>query len=155
MSVYHNREEMTMMAKHLAVEHNCNYNIILRNPDLEGQFQLGSTYEMVADSYFDKDRPNVKLLDKTDDLLRAAEPTTVTEVDVPNIDGSFPCSLASYDDVYTITRHQNSYDKSNMSKTERDAIIVPVRNTAKTHRNQLCPCNSGMKFKRCCNKPKS
>lgn len=71
MSIYHNLEQMKLVAVAKAKEHNCNYNIIMLNPDEHGTFSLsaGSTYEMVADSYFDKPRPDAILLHKTDDLI--------------------------------------------------------------------------------------
>jgi hypothetical protein len=46
----------------------------------------------------------------------------------------------------------NFYDQP---KKMRDAVIVPVRDSKidpKVNRNSLCPCNSGKKFKKCCNK---
>lgn len=71
MSIYHDLELMKKVAIAKSKEHNCNYNIILRNP-IDGQFDasMGSTYEMVMDSYFEKERPNVIVLFKTDDLVR-------------------------------------------------------------------------------------
>jgi len=72
MSIHHDIEAIKMLAIHQAVDHQVNYNIILMNPGEDGAFSFaaGSTYEMVTDSYFEKDRPNVKLLFKTDDLLK-------------------------------------------------------------------------------------
>lgn len=69
MSIHHDKEGIRAVALHYAKEHNCNYNIILMNPDKNGQFCMGSTYECVTDSYFEKERPNVILLEKTNDLL--------------------------------------------------------------------------------------
>lgn len=71
MNIYHNLPAILEVAQHYAKQHDCNYNVILCNPDDEGKFNrsAGSTYEFVRDSYFDKDRPNVILLHKTDDLL--------------------------------------------------------------------------------------
>ncbi len=70
MSIYHNLEQITLVSIHKAKEHNCNYNIIILNP-IDGKFdqEQGSTYEMVVDSYFEKDRPNAIILHKTDDLI--------------------------------------------------------------------------------------
>lgn len=70
-SIYHDLELMKQVALDRAKAHNCNYNIILMNPK-NGVFDeaAGSTYEMVADSYFEKERPNVILLHKTNDLLK-------------------------------------------------------------------------------------
>lgn len=70
-SIYKNLDHMIMIALHSAKEHDCNYNIILMNPTESGGFDDRlSTYEMVRDSYFEKDRPNVALLYRTDDLIR-------------------------------------------------------------------------------------
>lgn len=70
-SIYSNLELMKMVAINRAKAHGCNYNVILMNPNHKGEFDesVGSTYEMVADTYFQKERPNVKLLFKTDDLI--------------------------------------------------------------------------------------
>lgn len=69
MSVHHSETLMTAVAVEKAKEHRCNYNIIIHNP-VDGWFKLGhSTFEMVADSYFNKERPNVMLVKKTDDIL--------------------------------------------------------------------------------------
>jgi|SRR6185312_5862144 len=35
-------------------------------------------------------------------------------------------------------------------KKYRDKIMEPVRNTPKVGRNEMCPCNSGKKTKKCC-----
>lgn len=42
---------------------------------------------------------------------------------------------------------------SNLSKKEREANIQSVRDSnvnPKIYRNELCPCGSGKKYKRCC-----
>lgn len=72
MGVYHNLGFMANIAIAKAKEHNCNYNIILHNHH-NGEFDKskGSTYEMVADSYLEKDRDFVKLIAKTDDIKSA------------------------------------------------------------------------------------
>lgn len=71
---HHDLSLMKEVAMYHAKKHNCNYNIILLNPTAQGEYDRseGSTYEMVVDSYFEKPRPNVKLLHKTDDLLGRA-----------------------------------------------------------------------------------
>jgi hypothetical protein len=72
MSIHHNLEKIKTIAISYANEHDCNYNIILMNPNDTGEFdsEVGSTYEIVVDSYFEKPRPHAKLLFKTDDLLK-------------------------------------------------------------------------------------
>lgn len=70
MDIHHDLEKMKLVAKAKAQEHNCNYNVIIMNPNSKGEFDLseGSTYEMVRDSYFEKERPNAVLVCKTDDM---------------------------------------------------------------------------------------
>src|SRR3990167_7759455 len=72
MSIHHDFEKIKTVALEYAKGHNCNYNIIIHNPNYRGEFDLsaGSTYEFVIDNYFDTLRPNVILLCKTDDLLK-------------------------------------------------------------------------------------
>lgn len=72
MNIHHNLEAIKDLAIESAKEHGCNYSVILVNPDENGKFnvEMGSTYEFVADSYFEKPRPNVILLHKTDDLIK-------------------------------------------------------------------------------------
>jgi hypothetical protein len=41
---------------------------------------------------------------------------------------------------------------SYLSKKEREADIQPVRTEPKIRRNDLCPCGSGEKYKKCCSK---
>ena len=67
-SVYHNLELTKTLALEYAKDHNCNYNVIIMNPNSKGEFDIsaGSTYEIVQDSYFEKERPNAKLIFKTD-----------------------------------------------------------------------------------------
>jgi len=68
MSVYHNLEQMKMLALVDALQFGDNVNVIISNPDPDGQFSwtCRSTYEKVADSYFNKPRTAV-IVYKTDD----------------------------------------------------------------------------------------
>lgn len=66
--IYKDREAMQEMAIHFAKESGVNYNLILHSP-VDGEFGDGSTYEVVTDSYFEKDRPHAILLTKTDDVI--------------------------------------------------------------------------------------
>ena len=69
MSAHKNLKLMILVAVAQAEDHCCNYNVIISNP-VDGKFDPSqSTYEMVANSYFEKERPNVILLYKTDDLI--------------------------------------------------------------------------------------
>lgn len=71
-NIYRDLEKQILLAKQYAEKHQINYNIILMNPNPQGEFDAsyGSTYEFVADSYFEKERPNVIILHKTDDLFK-------------------------------------------------------------------------------------
>ena len=62
--VHRRLEDIVMVAKHDAKEHNCNLNIIIHSP-VDGKLGDGSTYEIVQDSYFEKERPHTKLLATT------------------------------------------------------------------------------------------
>jgi len=71
MSIHHNLQQIKSLAVVSAQEHNCNYNVILVNPNDKREFDLsaGSTYEFVMDSYFDTPRPNAIILHTTDEML--------------------------------------------------------------------------------------
>jgi preprotein translocase subunit SecA len=50
-------------------------------------------------------------------------------------------------------KEYDSIQYSHLSKKEREADIKPIRNSKtdpKHGRNELCPCGSGKKYKRCC-----
>lgn len=143
MSVYKNLEAMTDVAIHLAKEHNCNYNVILYNPDENGEFSesRGSTYEMVADSFFKKDRPNVKLIYKTDDLIEK-------EVEAEEIIESshrflFPEKMYEIKNTYKDIIVDNEFGNLNPG-------ITYVRQEPKIGNNDSCKCGSGKKYKKCC-----
>jgi len=71
MSVHHNLQLLEKVALQKAKEHNCNYNIIIMN-HVNGLYdaEAGSTYEMVTDSYFEKERPYAIKLTDTNALLK-------------------------------------------------------------------------------------
>jgi hypothetical protein len=68
-----NLDEVKSSAISKARQHKMNFNVIILNPDGDGNFSIasGSTYQIVADAYFDTPRPNAILLCKTDDLLKS------------------------------------------------------------------------------------
>ena len=84
MNIHHDLEAIKMVAIEDAKEHNCNYNIIIVNPNPQGIFDVncGSTYEFVTDSYFDKPRPNAILLHKTDDLILAESKKQIGKIGI-------------------------------------------------------------------------
>lgn len=52
-----------------------------------------------------------------------------------------------------IIKEYEAIKYSHLSKKEREANIQPIRNSKdnpKIGRNELCPCGSGKKYKRCC-----
>lgn len=69
MSIYTNLDSIKKVAKFYSHQHSCRYNIILLNPDENGEFSFaaGSTYEYVRDTYFEKSRPHVIRICSTDD----------------------------------------------------------------------------------------
>lgn len=75
MDIHTNLQAITSVAISNAKSHGVNYNIILMNPDKDGNFseQSGSTYEFVRDSYFDNPRPHVVKIADTDTLLKAQQ----------------------------------------------------------------------------------
>ena len=40
----------------------------------------------------------------------------------------------------------------NTNRTDDTAVKIPKKNKVKVHRNDLCPCGSGKKYKQCCGK---
>jgi hypothetical protein len=69
MSIHTDLKSMKEIAKFFSMQHKTKYTIIILNPDENGEFSFsnGSTYEYVQDSYFEKQRENVKVLCNTDD----------------------------------------------------------------------------------------
>ncbi len=49
---------------------------------------------------------------------------------------------------YNIELEDTKY--SHLTKKEREADIQPIRTEPKIRRNDLCPCGSGKKYKKCC-----
>lgn len=144
MSIYKDLDAITDMALHSAKEHGVNYNVILFNPDENGQFDTDrSTFEFVTDSYFEKERPNVILLKKTDDLIEAElqeiqnrmfgpEPMMITN----------PYADQYLDFVPMLDQYQDFMPRS--------TVCTYTRETPKVQNNQPCHCGSGVKFKKCC-----
>jgi hypothetical protein len=138
MDIHKNLEAIINVAKYHAKEHNCNYNIILMNGDENGNPTSYSTYEYVADSYFNKERSNALLLYKTDDLLKD-ENNNVYEKEVFSIldslsnDKSYTY-INPYDIVHDFPQRHNPY----------------IRESKKINNNDLCSCGSGKKYKKCC-----
>jgi hypothetical protein len=77
--------QIIQIALSYAKRDNCNYTILILNPNEKGEFDIasGSTYEFVRDSYFEKERTNIKILYTTDQLKAAASPLTSEEKTKP------------------------------------------------------------------------
>lgn len=153
MDVHHDLEAITEVAKHHAKEHGVNYNIIIHNPDENGEFQDGSTYEFVADSYFEKERPNVKLLHKTDDLLAdEIQPPDVKELEMELMGNSARGKTTfippeSFKEVREMSELVSQMGMGGSFGTKHEPYVNPL---PKIGRNEPCPCGSGKKYKKCC-----
>lgn len=143
MSVYKDLNAMTEVAVHIAKEHNCNYNVILMNPDENGEFSEnnGSTYEMVTDSYFEKERPNAKLIYKTDDLI-AQEQEDTDAINDMILNNQF----LNPNNVFEIKNAYRDY----VDYTHVNYTGPYVREERKIGNNEPCKCGSGKKYKKCC-----
>lgn len=151
MNVYKDLDAMTQVALHNAKDHRCNYNVILMNPDENGEFNMDySTYEFVADSYFEKERPNAKLLFTTGELLLQEQVDKTEAVE-------YYKSISSQFDPEPFMIH-NTYKEKYMDFAEQHANYGSlrssqppyVREVRKIGNNELCPCDSGKKYKKCC-----
>jgi SEC-C motif len=149
MNIYHDLELMTEIALQKAREHNCNYNIILFNPDENGEFsaERGSTYEMVADSYFEKPRPNVKLITTTGEIMlqeaREAIENGLVSMETDGYD------IHELMDPKFLDFETSPFAKQMMAGMPQ-RIPQYVRAERKIGNNEPCPCGSGSKYKKCC-----
>lgn len=140
--IHKDYEAIKAVAEYYAKEHNCKYHLIISNPTKEGEFGDNSTYEFVVDSYFEKERPNVK-------LLETINPTyTIDEIVEMNSDTNG--ILRMFDSVY-------EYQFLALEPLLNDKFYslfpnIPQyrRDSPKLHRNDPCKCGSGKKFKKCC-----
>lgn len=143
--IHKNLEAIKNVALYYAEIHNCNYNIILMNPNEDGTPSDSSTYEYVADSYFEKERPNVLLLFKTDDILNKGK--TIDEIREENYQIEID-RLTNFDNT-----HVNQYLQLMRDDLMGEGFsrgITYVRETPKIGRNEPCSCGSGKKYKKCC-----
>lgn len=177
MNIHHDLEKIKNVAIHYAKEHNCNYNIILMNPNANGEFDLssGSTYEYVTDSYFNKPRPNVIRLYTTDNLIRSTvivgamdaleEKKLTDEQETDRIINHFSKIPDGWDEMQETLKMVNVSMKSDsngnklkkgLSAIERQADGIKYGKSGdrlpNTNRNDKCNCGSGKKFKKCCGK---
>jgi len=163
MDIHKDIDDIKAVAFNCAKEHGCNYTIIIHNP-VEGNFDKdNSTYEFVADTWFEKERPEHVVVCKTDDLMMTSDGYIKKKNKMRKIGmvGNHVGLVASLDkimeenksNVYTITANEFIEDDTmfgHQSKKQKEAIVVPVRTEAKIGRNEPCYCGSGKKFKKCC-----
>jgi len=124
-----------------SLKHNCNYNVIILNP-VNGEFDINSsTYEYVIDSYFDKERPNVIVVSKTDDSLQSdlGSRDLYGTTDIGN----------QYHHTYLDFKTNSRFDDFILSKPNQYTYI---RSTPKLSNNDTCHCGSELKYKKCCKK---
>jgi len=162
-SIYQDLDLVREIAILKAKEHGCNYTIILCNP-VDSELGEGSTYEFVADSYFDKDRPNCIKLDTTDILIKnqKAHQNIATIGHIDHGKSALAAALmACESSIVNPMSHPDSNGTSFIENTYKDVesgypgmfrTQVPqyIRDEPKIGRNNPCSCGSGKKYKKCC-----
>lgn len=167
MSIHHNLEQIKAVALEYAKQHNCNYNVIIHNPNDKGEFDMacGSTYEFVVDSYFETERPNIIRLYKTDDDLKKKLTLSASELPLgTHITGDL---VKGYEEIKVIQKEIEALDATfnhdEKGKLKKGLSIHPVQadgvrymqgssglqRISNTNRNDKCNCGSGKKFKHC------
>ena len=85
-------------------------------------------------------------------LLAAAGDVEIVDINnIPEDFGLLYTKEAEYQ--MEMIKQCEDWRYSHLSKKEREADIKPIRNSKdnpKIGRNELCPCGSGKKYKRCC-----
>ena len=85
-------------------------------------------------------------------LLAAAGDVEIVDINnIPEDFGLLYTKEAEYQ--MEMIKQYDNWRYSHLSKKEREADIKPIRNSKdnpKIGRNELCPCGSGKKYKRCC-----
>jgi len=59
--------------------------------------------------------------------------------------------LRTYDPDFM--KYMEDFKYNHLTKKQKEAVIEPVRVGPKVRRNELCPCGSGLKYKKCCLNP--
>ena len=95
---------------------------------------------------------NKKRIANINSLLAAAGDVEI--VDINNIPEDFGL-LYTKEAIHQMEmiKQYDDWRYCHLSKKEREADIKPIRNSKdnpKIGRNELCPCGSGKKYKRCC-----
>lgn len=144
-SIYKDYESIKAMALHYAKEHMCNYNIILKNPNEDGSFCEHSTYEFVTDSYFNKERPNVILLERTDNMAKPLHDI----IEEQQAHKEFK-DLFNFNNNYVKQAIETYNEFVNLPGLPYYRVPQYRRETPKVQRNEPCSCGSGKKYKKCC-----
>lgn len=152
---------MMVIAVFQAIENIREYLLIIHNHVNYAFDPEVSTYEIVGKSYFDKYRPNVFTIHSTDQLyerraeyfdapmirLMEAKKAEMDNVKALSEEYAKPGAFIPFEPkVMKIT---NPYPR----ESEPGKKVEQVINTEpKVNRNDPCPCGSGKKNKKCCNK---
>ena len=95
---------------------------------------------------------NKKRIANINSLLAAAGDVEIVDINnIPEDFGLLYTKEAEYQ--MEMIKQYDDWRYSHLSKEEREADIKPIRNSKdnpKIGRNELCPCGSGKKYKRCC-----
>lgn len=141
-NIHKDYDAIKLYADHCSTEHNCNYNVIISNPDTNGEFGAHSTYECVTDSYFEnktESERNCKIIYSTG--------TPTEENDFDNMFG---------DNVYMgeALKIENPYFGLDSHLTNKNKKMIPqthpIIKDKVPSRNDKCVCGSGNKYKKCC-----
>ena len=85
-------------------------------------------------------------------LLAAAGDVEIVDINnIPEDFGLLYTKEAEYQ--MEMIKQYDDWRYNHLSKKEREADIKPIRDSKKNPkigRNELCPCGSGKKYKRCC-----
>tara|TARA_R110000796_G_scaffold34373_4_gene88852 strand:- start:4230 stop:4739 length:510 start_codon:yes stop_codon:yes gene_type:complete len=163
--VYRDLEGMCNVALHYAEEHGCNYYVIISYP-VDGCLGLGSTYEYVGDSYFEKARDCVVMME-TDWVLGRFKSISsefdIRDSTISRLTKSMLSDLNLTREIDSDLRVRNNgagsepfliadYKTSNYNMGYRGyrERIEPRRVEKVPGRNDLCSCGSTKKYKKCC-----
>lgn len=167
MNIHHDYEKMKMVAIEQAKMYRQEYNLILHNPNGDGEFDLsvGSTYEVVADSYFEKERPNVKKLFRTETIMEREE-AEVNALISGVLEGA--AERAAMDKEFEkVEANMRNLESAKVKRKLKKGLTIRsahadgitykqgvngLERLPNTNRNSQCACGSGKKFKKCCGK---
>jgi hypothetical protein len=119
----------------------------------------GTVYDKTAKRYIITGPDDDALVLKAKGELLAANPDAIIISEKVALDHKLkglamrPSELAmKIEAPYLFQNHIEDMRYAGLTKKEREADIQPVRTEPKIGRNELCPCGSGKKYKKCCSK---